>query len=286
MRILVFLKTVLDPHPDLCFNSEGSVEQDAPEPLFLLNPADRCAVEESMRLRDQIGGEVVAISLGGEEARLGLQIALGRGVDRAVHLRLQSNERIEGLRKAVILAEEDHCQDFDLILCGEKSLGGGSGVTGPMLAELLGIPSITRVIHLVIQPSGQKLTVERAMEKGDRLRLSCQLPALVTVTAQINSPRYVSFYRWQHASQDRLETRDVSINRDIVMVPDRVECSLPKPRPRKVKAPSASLSAADRMSFLMGGGRPTVAKKEGGLFEGTPEQAAEKIFNYLVEKGF
>jgi electron transfer flavoprotein beta subunit len=71
MRILVFVKTVLDPHAQLRFTPDGKVEQDESEPLALLNPADRCALEEAMRLKAQHGGGVTAISLGTELARLG-----------------------------------------------------------------------------------------------------------------------------------------------------------------------------------------------------------------------
>jgi electron transfer flavoprotein beta subunit len=284
MRILVFVKTVLDPHAQLRFTPEGKVEQDESEPLALLNPADRCALEEAMRLKAQHGREVTAISLGTELARLGLQVCLGRGADRAIHLHVPSGTPLDSLAKAALLAEVAREESFDLILCGEKSLDGGSGATGPMLAEMLDLPQMTRVVRLDADATG--LIAERALERGDRVRVASPLPALVSVTAQINTPRYVSYYKAHRAAYEWLEVREIPSVEKIVPSPGRVENGWPKPRPRKVNPPNKALSASDRMASLMSGGRAAQPKKDGGIFEGSTDEAVEKVIEFLTERGF
>jgi electron transfer flavoprotein beta subunit len=286
MRILVFVKTVLDPHAQLRFTPDGQVEQDESEPLALLNPADRCALEEAMRLKAQHGREVTAISLGTELARLGLQVCLGRGADRAIHLRIPPGTPLDSLAKANLLAEAARREGFDLILCGEKSLDGGSGATGPMLAEMLDLPQMTRVVCLDVHADANGLIAERALERGDRVRVASSLPALVSVTAQINTPRYVSYYKAHRAAYERLEVREIPSVEKIVPSPGMVENGWPKPRPRKVNAPNKALSASDRMNALMSGGRAAQPKKDGGIFDGSTQEAVERVIEFLTEKGF
>jgi electron transfer flavoprotein beta subunit len=193
---------------------------------------------------------------------------------------------LDGLAKATLLAEAAREEEFDLILCGEKSLDGGSGATGPMLAEQLDLPQVTRVVRLDADADATGLIAERALERGDRVRVACTLPALVSVTAQINTPRYVSFYQEHRAAPDRMCVHEIDPAEVRPSRPGMVENGWPKPRPRKVNAPNKALSASDRMASLMSGGRAAQPKKDGGIFEGSTEEAVERVVEFLTEKGF
>ncbi len=283
MRVLVCVKQALDVRVALRPDGEGRrVDQDEPERIALLNPADRCALEEAMRWKALYGGEVVALTLGSQEAEAVLRECLGRGADRAVHLVIPAGAALDLLAVARQIAEEARRGSYDLVLCGEKSIDEGSAALGPMLAELLDLPQVTRAVTLDVDPAQRRLVAERLLERGDRVRVACPLPALVSVTAQINEPRYVSLHNQKHAPMGRIERREVGMGEPSMY---RVEVGLPKPRPRKVAQPAAALSAADRMSFLFSGGKTQKVKKESGIFEGDPDAAAERIVRFLEEKG-
>jgi electron transfer flavoprotein alpha/beta subunit len=116
--------------------------------------------------------------------------------------------------------------------------------------------------------------------------VASSLPALVSVTAQINTPRYVSFYQEHRAAPDRMCVHEIDPAEVRPSRPERVENDWPKPRPRKVSAPNKALSASDRMASLMSGGRAVQPKKEGGIFEGSTDEAVEKVIEFLTERGF
>jgi electron transfer flavoprotein beta subunit len=77
-------------------------------------------------------------------------------------------------------------EEFDLILCGRQAMDGNTAQVGPQIAELLKLPQITYVRDIEI--SGSTLKARRALEDGYQV-LETGLPALLTVTKDINSPR-------------------------------------------------------------------------------------------------
>jgi len=161
----------------------------------VVNPDDRHAVEEALRLVARVGGKVVALSLGPPQAQDALREVYAMGADEVVLLcdpifagsdtRATAYALAQGVRKI---------GDFDLILCGRRSTDGETGQTGPQLAEILGIPQVTEVRKVEPPEDDGKLTVERVVEDG-AARLSTPMPCLLTVVRQINKPRHASIPR-------------------------------------------------------------------------------------------
>jgi electron transfer flavoprotein beta subunit len=187
MRIVVAIKQILDPR--------GFVVNRRVEKIFvnrqewIVNPADLCALEAALRLKEQLGAELIVLSGGPERVELALRDAWARGVDRAIHLADEAWAGADGLVAARILAKAvSKLGEVDLVLCGDKALDAshGAGEVGPRLAEALGWPQLLGVLELSIS-DGQARAVKAA--GGSYIALEARLPLLVTVAAGANQPR-------------------------------------------------------------------------------------------------
>ena len=168
-----------------------------------MNDLDKNAVEEAVKIKEALGWRTYAISVGPEGAKMALREALAMGLDEAY---LISDELLTGLSTqgtALVLAKAiEAAGGADLVLCGEVSLDSFSGQVGPRLAELLGVPCITCVRKLEIRDGS--VVAERALE--DRYEeLRAPLPAVITVTREINTPRIPSIMAIMRAKKKPLK---------------------------------------------------------------------------------
>lgn len=284
-RVVVCVKQIMDTNVALHIDAGAKkvVHQDEPQPVYMINPADRCALEEAMYLQQRFGSEVIAITFGPDRAETIMRYCLARGADRAIHLHYPPDFTPDAWVTSEVIAGEIKEQCCDLVICGEKSLDNGGGQVGPIVAELLNLPQITKVIMLKVDDANKALVAHRLLERGDREVVECPLPALVTVNEMINQPRYVSIRKRLQIDVDTIESRMVSFSGDNLERRCRVlSVGLPKLRPRKITMPDAAMSASERMKFMMSGGK---AKKESALFEGSTEEAVERVVNCLKEYG-
>lgn len=185
MKIVVAIKQVLDPRGFTVNRKAEKIFFNREE--WITNPADLCALEAALTLKDKLGAEVVVLSGGPARAGDALRDAWARGADRAIHLSDKAFAGADGFVAARILAKAvDKLGNVDLVLCGDKALDTG-GEVGPRLAEALGWPQVLDALDVTvtdgraraIKPNGAGFV---ALEVG--------LPALVTVAAGANQPRY------------------------------------------------------------------------------------------------
>jgi electron transfer flavoprotein alpha/beta subunit len=156
----------------------------------IINPEYSNDLEEAFCLREQHGGNVVAISMGPPQAEVALRDALAMGGDEAILLCDKAFAGADTLATSFTLGSAiKKLGHFDLILCGTKTLDGNTGQVGAELGEFLDLPQITYARRLEIQ--GEMLRAERAFEEGYEL-METRLPALVTVIREINEPRIPS----------------------------------------------------------------------------------------------
>lgn len=154
---------------------------------YKLSDYDKNAIEEGVRLQEQFGGSVAAITVGTPDATKGLKDALSRGPEKAYFVNDETFVNLEPSQTAAILSDVIKAQvPFDLIICGEGSSDLYAQQVGPRIAERLGIPCATYAQRLTLD--GQTLTVERKTDQGVEV-LQMPLPALVTVAPDINTPR-------------------------------------------------------------------------------------------------
>jgi len=175
---------------------------------FDLNDFDAWAVEAALQLRDKAGqGEVVIISLGPNAVQETIRKALSMGADRGVQLQADKIP-FDGFSIATALAAELKDGGFDLILFGKLSPDSSNGVTGPMVAELLGLPCVTAVSKLEIADG--RGTAKRELEGAQEV-MEFPLPAVVTVDEGLNTARYPSLKGIMAAKKKPLDVKPASL---------------------------------------------------------------------------
>ncbi|WP_445509198.1 electron transfer flavoprotein subunit beta/FixA family protein [Rossellomorea marisflavi] len=200
MNIYVLLKRTFDTEEKISIQN-GLIAEDGAE--FIINPYDEYAVEEAIQVRDNHGGDVTVVTVGGEESEKQLRTALAMGADKAVLINTEDDlDHGDQFTTATILAEYLKEQEVDLILAGNVAIDGGSGQVGPRVAEQLDIPFVTTITKLEI--AGETVTVTRDVE-GDSEVIETSLPLLVTAQQGLNEPRYPSLPGIMKAKKKPLE---------------------------------------------------------------------------------
>jgi electron transfer flavoprotein beta subunit len=187
MNIVVTVKQVPDPNVAPQFDGERLKRQGV---AGVLDPGDEFGVEAALQLAQAHGGEVTVVSMGPESAMEAVRKALSMGAAKGV---LVSDEALAGadaLTTAKVLAAVIKKIGFDLVIAGVESTDGSTGVVPQMVAALLDVPSATFAKSLEVKDG--TLHINRQTEKGYDV-VEAALPAVVTVTAGVNEPRYPSF---------------------------------------------------------------------------------------------
>jgi electron transfer flavoprotein beta subunit len=149
---------------------------------------DEHAIEAALQLRERHGGKVTVLSLGPDFAQRAVKQAVAMGADDGILLRDPAFEDSDTYGTAAILAEAiNKIGAFDLVLCGRQAADWDVGQVGVGVAELLGVPCVS--IAQKIEVSDGKAMVERLVEGGYDV-MEVPLPALITVSNEINKPRY------------------------------------------------------------------------------------------------
>jgi electron transfer flavoprotein beta subunit len=192
LKIVTCIKPVPDPASRLVINESKTWIKDQ-DLTFVASEADNYAIEEALRLKEKHGGEVVVLSMGGEEAARVLRSGLAMGAERAIHLLDPKFKGADEFTAAATLAKAiDKDGGADLVLTGVQSDDLGTGMTGTMLAEFAGFAHATVVVGVEANPDAKTLKVRRELEGGINETLEMPLPAVLTIQFGINQPRYAS----------------------------------------------------------------------------------------------
>jgi electron transfer flavoprotein beta subunit len=189
MKIAVCIKQVptRDWQPRLNDARTWIREQDA---TYEMNEPDAYALEESLRLKEKHGGEVVVCSAGPARVAQVIREALARGADRAIHVEDDGLAAADAFGVADSLAAAMNEERFDLILTGLQSDDQGFAQTGVILAERLGLPHATIIMEVQVDANG--LRVKRELEGGWFQWVAMPLPAVLTIQSGINQLRYAT----------------------------------------------------------------------------------------------
>jgi electron transfer flavoprotein beta subunit len=192
VKIITCIKPVPDPASRLVINETRTWIKDL-DLTFVASEADNYALEEALRLRERHGGEVVVVSMGGEEAARVLRSGLAMGADRALHLRDENFKGSDEFITAEILAKAIQKDGgADIVLTGVQSDDLGTGMTGVMLAGFLDVAHATVVIALEVHPDTRTVKAQRELEGGIHETVEISMPAVLTIQYGINQPRYAS----------------------------------------------------------------------------------------------
>jgi electron transfer flavoprotein beta subunit len=189
MKIIVAIKQVPDRDAQIRSAPSGQwIEESGLQ--FALNESDAYALEEALQLKEKHGGEVVVLSAGPERVGQTIREALAKGADRAIHIDAADLGTLDALGVAKLLAAAIEPEKPDLVLTGLQSDDLGLGQTGVILAELLGLPHASLILHVEVTGSG--LNVKRELEEGWFQQIELPTPAVLTIQSGGNKLRYAT----------------------------------------------------------------------------------------------
>jgi electron transfer flavoprotein beta subunit len=219
MKIIVCIKQVPDAKDVRLDPKTNTMAREGVESI--MNPFDRHAVEEGVRLKEKHGGTVAVISMGPPQAEAVLRDAVSCGADEAVLVSDRAFAGADTWATTYTLAMAiQKLGDFDLILCGKQAIDGDTAQVGPGLARRFDIPYVSYVKKVSGYDNGV-MQVERLMDDGyDEVEIP--LPGLLTVVKEINEPRVPSLKGKMAAKKlviNTLSAADIEADPDSIGLP-------------------------------------------------------------------
>lgn len=189
MKIVVCIKQVPDT-TDVKINKEtNTLIREGVKSI--INPFDVYAIEEGLRLRETYGGQVIVLSMGPAQVMEALKEAVSLGVDDVILLSDRAFAGADTLATSYALAKAiEKIGGVDLVITGKQAIDGDTAQVGPGIAEALQIPHSTYVKH-ISSVDENVIRVQRMIEGGYE-EIEMDLPALITVVKEINTPRMPS----------------------------------------------------------------------------------------------
>jgi len=201
MKIIVAIKQVPERDAQIRIDSSGKWIEE-PGLQFALNESDAYALEEALQLKEKHGGEVIVVSAGPERIGTTIREALAKGADRAIQISCDNLATRDALGVARLLAAAIKAENPDLVLTGLQSEDLGLGQTGVIVADLLGLPHATLILHVEKTETG--VTVKRELEEGWFQNIELPTPAVFTIQSGGNKLRYATLMGIKRA-----KTKDV-----------------------------------------------------------------------------
>jgi electron transfer flavoprotein beta subunit len=253
VKILVCIKQVPDMATRFRPNEAGTWYSET-DLVFRMNEYDEHAVEQALRVKEQLGGtpEVTVLSIGPARVGEAIRKALAMGCDRGVHVQDERAADRDPWQVASMIARFARERAFDLVLTGMQSQDRGSAQVGTFVAELLGVPCATTAVGFALD--GGAVTVRRELEGGGRAVVRLELPAVVTCQLGLNVPRYPTLPSIMKAKKKPL---------DAVAANDLLDAD--------VRAATARFFEPRR-------------RAAGQVLEGAVEEVAERLASILREK--
>ncbi|HUD13134.1 MAG TPA: electron transfer flavoprotein subunit beta/FixA family protein [Terracidiphilus sp.] len=189
MKIIVAIKQVPERDAQVRIDSSAKWIEES-DLQFALNESDAYALEEALQLKEKHGGEVIVLSAGPERIGQTIREALAKGADRAINIACDDLGTRDPLGVARLLAAAVKDESPDLVLTGLQSEDLGLGQTGVILAELLGLPHASLILHVEKTDTG--LNVKRELEEGWFQQIELPTPSVLTIQSGGNKLRYAT----------------------------------------------------------------------------------------------
>lgn len=208
MKILVCIKQVPDMESKFKIDAAGTW-YDNTDLAWRMNEYDEYAVEQAVQLKEQVAdSDLTALCIGRAQVQETMKKSLAMGCDRGVHVVDDSAHQKDPFEIASIIAEFAKDKGFELIFTGMQSQDRGSAQVGVLVAELLGLPSISTIVDFAFD--GGQINAKRELEGGIKAKISCTAPALVTCQLGLNTPRYPTLPNIMKAKRKELLSIEVS----------------------------------------------------------------------------
>lgn len=217
MKLLVAVKHTVDHNLKPILNPTTGLV-DLGQVRRGINPFDEISLEQAVRMKESgLASEIVAVSIGGPEAKDSLRHAYAMGADRA--LLIETNQSLQPLAVAKLLKKIVEREQPDLILLGKQGVGEDYGQTGQMLGALTGFGLGTFVSNIQVHKSQtlREVEVTREIEKGTQT-IALKLPAILTTDLRLNEPRFIKLPNLLQAKKKAIETLNAT-NLDVDLQP-------------------------------------------------------------------
>ena len=202
----------------------------------VMNPFDAYALEQAVLLREEHGGEVIALSMGPKKAQEALREAIALGADTGVLLNSRAFAGSDTWATSYALAMAiRQIGNVDLVICGKQAIDGDTAQVGPGIAAHLDLPQATNASAMG-EVTAKTVVVTRMHEDGYDV-CELDLPAVITVVKDINRPRVPTLKgRLAALNAEIIAWTEVDINADPALLgldgsPTRVVRTRP-PEPR------------------------------------------------------
>jgi len=260
MRIVVCVKQVPDPENAKMDWETGTVVREGVKNI--INPFDLYAIEEALRIKEKLGGEVIVISMGPPQAEEALREAIAMGADKAILITSRDFAGADTLATSYTLSQAiKKIGEVDLIICGKQAIDGDTAQVGPGVSAHLDLPQIT-FVGKIDEITEDRIRAERMVEGGYQV-VESPLPCVITVVKDINIPRLPSL-------KGKIAAKKAEI---------------PQWGPEDIDADPKRIGAAGSPTMVEEVFAPEL-KKEGRIYsEDQIEEAIEKVIEAMEKMG-
>ncbi len=235
MKIAVCISQVPDTTTKVKIGADGK-SIDPSGVTYIINPYDEFAVEEALKLKEKNGGETIAVSVGKDSVKETVRKAFAMGIDKGILIK--TDAEMDSYAVAKNLADVLKELNPDIIFFGKQSVDYDDSQVSTLVAEFLGLPSISVVVELTID--GNNVTAEREIEGGKEI-VTASLPVIISAQKGLNNPRYPNLKGIMQAKSKPIEERQPTYteNKSEVLV-----MKLPKAKAKgKIVGTDASAAA-------------------------------------------
>ena len=160
MKILVCITHVPDTTSKISFTDDNT-KFDATGVQFIIGPYDDYALARAVELKEQSGGTVTLLNVGGKETEPTIRKGLAIGADNAIRIDAEPTDAFFVAQQIAAVVKEN---SYDLVLMGRESIDYNGGQVHSMVGELVGMPAVSPVMQLEVE--GDTATVAREIEGG------------------------------------------------------------------------------------------------------------------------
>lgn len=172
MKILVCITNVPDTTAKIAF-TDNDTKLNKNGIQYIIGPYDDYALARGVEIKEQSGGTLTVLHVGGAEADPQIRKALAIGADNAIRV---NAEPLDSYYAALQIAHIAKQNSYDLILMGRESIDYNSGIVHGLVGEMLGIPSYSPVMKLDLD--GNNATITREIDGGKEI-LKASLPLVL-----------------------------------------------------------------------------------------------------------
>lgn len=258
--------------------------------INIINPLDELAVEEALNIKESFPEtNLTIITLGNHAAELTIRRCIAMGAAEGIHIIYDEYNKLDSWATARLLAGFLGKMQFDLILCGNKSIDKNNSLVGAYLAELINFPYLSNIVKINFSPDKKSIEVHRIVEKGNREIMECSIPILLAVEKGINSPRYPTlkgFLEAENTKVQKVSPEKIGFQKsclDSLNLLEITKTSKSKPKQRDREKTKANLSAAEKRKLMMKGGN-VKTKNSHNIIHGANEETVTEIVSLVSQR--